>query len=120
MIKRVFIGFGSALILWIVGCALLFAGSAISSVYGAKIIGGSIATPGYIILAPGLLGLGLIDHLPMRVVFPDGGASGLFGSVLIFALLFWSVLLGYASCRRIWPFKTSTRSTSKAATRNVA
>ncbi len=83
-------------------------------------MGGVLSIPGYIIMAPGLLGLFLIDYLPMYLIFPDGGASGVFGSVLIFALLFWSALLGYLSCKRIWPFKTTAINIRTNATQDTS
>jgi hypothetical protein len=67
-----------------------------------------LAFPGYIFIAPGLLllGVGLMDYLPVYLIFPKGGASGVFGSILLFAIIFWSVLLSFLSYKRYWPFKT--------------
>lgn len=109
MALRIFIGIISALILGVIGYLLLLAGSVLSSVYEAKILGGILALPGYIIVAPGLLGVGLIDYLPMYLIFPNGGAPGVFGSILIFAIIFWAVLLSFLSCKQYWPYKTLTR-----------
>ena len=57
MTLRILIGISSAVILGVLGYLLILAGSALSSIYEAKIIGGILATPGYIIVAPGLLGV---------------------------------------------------------------
>ncbi|WP_353377207.1 hypothetical protein [Microbulbifer sp. NBRC 101763] len=109
MALRILIGVSSAIVLGVTGYLLILAGSVLSSVYEAKILGGILAIPGYIIVAPGLLGVGLIDYLPMHLIFPKGGASGVFGSILIFAVLFWSIFLSFLSCKQYWPYKTLTR-----------
>jgi len=119
MTLRILIGISSAVILGVLGYLLILAGSALSSIYEAKIIGGILATPGYIIVAPGLLGVGLIDYLPMYLIFPKGGASGVFGSILIFAMLFWSIVLSFLSCKQYWPYKNLARWCSRLRRTNT-
>ncbi len=117
MTKRLLIGIGSALILCVLGYFLILAGSVVTSEYESKVLGGFLAIPGYVIVAPGLLGVGLIDYLPMYFLFPKGGASGVFGSILIFAVLFWSIIFSFLSCKRYWPYRTLT-SRSKSTSGN--
>lgn len=109
MALRILIGILSAIFLCLVGYLLILSGAFLSTEYETKMLGGILAILGYIIVAPGLLGVGLIDYLPMYLIFPNGGASGVFGSILIFAVLFWSILLSFLSCKRYWPYKTLTR-----------
>ena len=101
---RILIGVVSAIVLGISAYLFILAGAFVSSEYEAKAVGMILAIPGYIIIAPGLLGLGLIDHLPIYLIFPKGGASGVFASILLFAIIFWSFLLGFLSYKRYWPF----------------
>jgi hypothetical protein len=108
MVLRILIGILSAVFFGLVGYLLILSGAFLSTEYEAKMLGGILAIPGYIIVAPGLLGVGLIDYLPMYLIFPNGGASGVFGSILIFAVLFWSILFSFLSCKRYWPYKTLT------------
>ena len=53
-----------------------------------------------------------MDYLPVYLIFPKGGASGVFGSILLFAIIFWSVLLSFLSYKRYWPFKTLKKNSS--------
>jgi len=105
MMRHILIGVSSAVLLVLLGYLFILAGSILSSVYGAKVLGGMLAVPGYIVVAPGLLGVGLTDYLPMYLIFPNGGASGIFGCILIFAILIWSVLFSFLSCKQYWPYK---------------
>ncbi|WP_235041381.1 hypothetical protein [Vreelandella profundi] len=117
---RILIGIASGIVLGMIGCLFILAGSFVSSAYGANAIGMVLAMPGYIIIAPGLLGVGLIDYLPMHLIFPSGGASGVFGSILLLAIIFWSTVLSFLSSKRYWPYKTLTKSSSKDATSGAA
>jgi len=117
---RILIGIISAIVLGVAGYLFVLAGSYVSSAYEAKVIGMVLAIPGYIIIAPGLLGVGLIDYLPMHFIFPRGGASGVFGSILLFAIIIWSVVFGFLSHKHYWPYKTLTKSSSKDAASGAA
>tara|TARA_B100000768_G_C11196256_1_gene339628 strand:- start:422 stop:775 length:354 start_codon:yes stop_codon:yes gene_type:complete len=106
MFKSVIIGLISAILLSIVAYSSLVAGSFVSS----KIIGGIISMPGMVFLIPGLPFVFLIDILPMGYIFPGGGASGVFGSILLFATIFWSILFSYRVHKGKWPFKNLNKS----------
>lgn len=102
---RILIGVVSAIVLSVSAYLFILAGAFVSSEYEAKAVGMMLSVPGYIFIAPGLLGV----DLPMYLIFPKGGASGVFGSILLNAIIFWSVLLSFLSFKRYWPFKTSTK-----------
>jgi len=103
MTRRIFIGVFFAVLSGIAGYYSLLLGSIFISETGSNFIGGIISIPGFLYIVPGIPFV-LIAYLPMYLVFPNGGASGVFGSVLLFALIFWSLLLGTLSARQLWPF----------------
>ena len=103
--NRAFIGIGTALIFGVIAYLTLLLGSYISGISGSGLLGFIVGIPGTIFMLPTIPFTFLIDVLPMYKIFPQGGASGVFGSLLIFAFIIWSVLFGLLAWFRKWPFQ---------------
>lgn len=102
---RVFIGIGDALIFGLIAYATLLLGSYVSEISSSALLGFIVGLPGTVFMLPTVPFIFLIDFLPMDKVFPQGGASGIFGSLYIFGIVIWSILFGFLAHFKVWPFK---------------
>lgn len=102
--SRIIVGVIVALLFGIFAYATMLLGSYVSSVLGSEILGFIAGIPGIIFILPTVPFIFLIDVFPMGKVFPQGGASGIFGSLLIFGFIIWSFIFGILAYYRKWPF----------------
>jgi len=104
IIRNIFIGIGSAFLFGVVAYCSLLLGSFVSESTGLKWLGILLSIPGLIFIIPAFPLTFLIDLLPMYLIFPSGGASGVFGNLLMFALIIWCILFTVLASLRKWPF----------------
>ena len=103
--KRFFIGIGVGIIFTTFAFATMMLGTYVNQNYDNNLLGIIIAIPGIIFMLPALPFAFLIDVLPMDKIFPKGGASGVFGSLYIFAFVLWCLIFGLLARYKKWPFQ---------------
>ena len=104
MLKYFGLGALTSLFLGVISICSVVLGSYLKTLTGSDMLGMLVTLPGYIYLAPGLPFIVLIDYLPMHLLFPEGGPSGVFGSIVLFAVIIWSFVLSLLAVKQWWPF----------------
>jgi len=104
MLKSVGVGLLVSLFLGMVSICLVVLGSYLKALTGSDMLGMLVTFLGYIYLATGLPFISLIDFLPMHLLFQEGGPAGIFGSVILFAIIVWSFVFSLLAQKKWWPF----------------
>jgi len=115
MIRNIFIGIGSAFLFGVISYCAFLLGSFASELTGLKWLGILLSIPGLLFVALAFPLTFIIDLLPMYLIFPSGGAPGVFGSLLVFAFIIWSILFTVLASMNKWPFSSILNHSKKKA-----
>jgi len=93
MIRKLILGFFVAIAFMTLSIALAATGKYL----GFNTFLSPLLWPFVIFMIPGLVAIPIFDHLPgggnlFVWMFPDGGASGVFGAMLVTAIVIWTII----------------------------
>jgi len=106
LLRNILKGVGVSIVFAVVSYLSLIIGSILGAQSNLSILGYVLVIPGVLFILPALPFVFLIDHLPMYYLFSTGGASGIFGSMFVFAICIWSIIFSFLSKYKKWLSRT--------------